>query len=53
MQKLKKQFPNIKYIIAGEGDEKARLQQLVKKYDLYKHVLFTGNVNEQQKKTIV
>ena len=25
---------------------------MVKKYDLYKHVLFTGNVNEQQKKQL-
>ena len=52
MQKLKKKFPNIKYIIAGEGDEKEKLQQLVNKFDLYKHVLFTGNVNEQQKKQL-
>ena len=52
IQKLRKQFPNIKYIIAGEGNEKVRLQQLVKKFDLYDHVLFTGNVNEEQKKQL-
>ena len=52
IQKLKKQFPNIKYIIAGEGNERTRLQQVVKELDLYDHVLFVGNVNEQQKKQL-
>ena len=52
IQKLKKQFPNIRYIIAGEGNEKVRLQQLVKKNDLYDNVLFTGNVDEKQKKQL-
>ena len=52
IKKLKKQFPNIQYIIAGEGNEKTILQHLVKEYDLHENVLFTGNVNENQKKHI-
>tara|TARA_B100001123_G_scaffold394628_1_gene475562 strand:- start:2730 stop:3827 length:1098 start_codon:yes stop_codon:yes gene_type:complete len=52
LQKLKKYFPSIKYIIAGEGKEKLRLKKIVKEYDLHDHVIFTGNVNEKQKKNL-
>ena len=52
IQKLKKQFPNIKYIIAGEGNEKKVLQQFVKKYHLNENVFFVGNVNDQQKRQL-
>ena len=50
IQKLKRKFPNIKYIIAGDGVEKTTLKRLVKKYNLQKCVFFTGKVNEEQKK---
>ena len=52
IERLKKQFPDIKYIIAGEGKEKITLQQFVKKYDLNRNVLFVGNVNDQQKRQL-
>ena len=43
-------FPNLQYVIAGEGPEKKNLKKLVRSYDLNSHVKFLGNVNEQQKK---
>jgi len=52
IKKLKTQFPNIKYIIVGEGKEKTALLRFVKEYNLSNHVLFTGNVNEEQKKQL-
>ena len=50
IKKLKKDFPNIQYIIAGDGPEKKSLKKLVEKYDLNFNVKFVGIVNEDQKK---
>ena len=50
--KLKNKFPDILYIIAGEGSEKAYLQRVVNSFDLNNHVFFAGNVNEKQKKQL-
>ena len=52
LQKLIKIFPDIKYIIAGEGSEKVTLQKFVKDHNLSDNVFFTGNVNDQQKKQL-
>ena len=52
VKRLKKQFPNINYIIAGEGSEKNTLQQFVKKNDLNNNVSFVGIVNNQQKRQL-
>ena len=52
VKRLKKQFPNINYIIAGEGSEKNTLQQFVNKNDLSNNVFFVGNVNDQQKRQL-
>ena len=52
VKRLKKKFPNINYIIAGEGSEKNTLQQFVKKNDLSNNVFFVGNVNDQQKRQL-
>ena len=43
-------FPNLQYVIAGEGSEKKNLKNLVNNYNLNSHVKFLGTVNEQQKK---
>ena len=48
--KLKTSFPDIKYIILGEGVEKNNLQKLVKKLSLEKNVFFTGQVDNSKKK---
>ena len=50
IKKLIIKFPNLKYIIAGEGTEKKNLKKLVLKYNLKKNIIFVGSVNESQKK---
>lgn len=50
--KLKKDFPNIIYLIAGNGPEKKYLENLVKKYNLSESVFFIGTINDFQKKEI-
>ena len=50
INELKKNYPNIRYIIAGDGLEKNKLKKLVKNYNLSENVIFTGNVNDSQKK---
>lgn len=52
LTKLKKDFPEIQYIIAGEGLEKKKLLKLVKELKIQKLVHFIGNINDQQKKEI-
>ncbi|MGD1847760.1 MAG: glycosyltransferase family 4 protein [Salibacteraceae bacterium] len=42
LQTLLPQFPNLVYIIEGEGPEKARLQSLVQQHNLEAHVKFPG-----------
>ncbi len=49
VKKLTKIFPNIQYIIAGEGSEKSNLIKIVKENALENNVLFVGLVNESQK----
>jgi phosphatidylinositol alpha-1,6-mannosyltransferase len=50
IKKLKIQYPNIQYIIAGSGSEKKILQNFIISNDLSKNVFFVGNVNDDQKK---
>ena len=50
LTKLKLKYPNTQYIIAGEGNEKSNLKQLVKKYELQDIVNFVGIVNDNQKR---
>ncbi len=50
---LKNEYPNIRYIIAGDGIEKHNLQILVNKLDISKNVIFIGSVNDEQKKYIL
>lgn len=52
LDKLKSDFPNVKYIVAGEGPEKKELIKLVNKLSLQNHVYFVGNINDFQKKEI-
>ena len=50
IQKLKIQYPNIQYIIAGSGPEKKILQKFVLTNNLSKNVYFVNNVNDNRKK---
>ena len=52
IKKLKKDFPKLSYIIAGEGSEKLNLLKIVKELKIEDHVHFIGNINEKQKKEI-
>ena len=47
---MKLRFSQIKYIISGEGPEKSNLKQIIKNLSLENNVIFTGTVNNQQKK---
>ena len=47
--KLKEQFPNIQYIIAGTGIESNKLKESVRNLNLEDNVIFVGNVNNMQK----
>ena len=50
IKKLLSDFPNIKYIIAGEGPEEKSLKKLVVDNSLQNNIIFTGSVNEAEKK---
>ena len=49
---LKNDYPNIRYIIAGDGEEKDNLKSLIKKLGILKNVIFIGSINDAQKKYI-
>jgi len=50
MKKLISEFPDILYIIAGDGEEKSNLKKFVNNNQLVSNVKFVGLVNENQKK---
>ncbi len=52
ISKIKDQYPNIRYIIAGDGKEKKNLISLSKILNISKNVIFIGSVSEAQKKFI-
>ncbi len=52
IDKLRNEYNDLKYIIAGNGPELKNLKQLVAKYELNKHVIFLGNVDDSEKKFI-
>ena len=53
ISKLKNKYQNIRYIIAGEGEERRYLESLVSLLNISKNVMFIGSVNEGQKKFIL
>ena len=53
LSNLKKEYPNIRYIIAGEGEERPHLETLVKILNISKNVIFIGSINDNQKKFIL
>lgn len=48
--KLLPEFPNIQYVIAGEGKEFNNLKKLVYQKNLQKNIIFVGKVNDSQKR---
>jgi len=50
IKKLIIKYPNLNYIVAGEGKEKRSLQKLVLVNNLTSNVNFVGSINDNQKK---
>ena len=48
--KLKSEYPNILYVIAGSGVECENLKKISTELDIVKNVIFLGDINENQKK---
>ena len=48
--KLKSEYPNIFYIIAGSGVELENLKKMTRELDIVNNVMFLGDINENQKK---
>ncbi len=46
---LIKNLPGLKYLVAGDGDDRARLEAKVQALGLADHVVFAGFVDERQK----
>lgn len=46
---LKKEIPNIVYLIVGDGSDRKRLEEKVELLALQKHVVFTGFISESEK----
>jgi len=46
---LRERIPELKVVIAGDGDDRVRLQKLARKLDLDRSVEFTGFIAEQRK----
>ena len=53
ISKLKDQYPNIRYIIAGDGQEKNNLKSLADTLNISENVIFIGSVSDAQKKYIL
>lgn len=49
---LKNKFPQVKLIIAGEGDDLPRLREKIKKISAEQTVTFTGHVNDSEKRKL-
>ncbi len=52
ISKIKKQYPKICYIIAGDGKEKSNLISLTTELNISRNVIFIGSVSDNQKKYI-
>lgn len=48
LPKVTKLISNTVYVVVGEGDDRGRLEELVKKNNLSSHVVFTGTVSDEK-----
>mgnify|MGYP003969280241 FL=1 len=46
---LKDEFPNIRVCLIGDGEEKEKILNLIKKYNLEKNIKLTGNILDKDK----
>jgi phosphatidyl-myo-inositol dimannoside synthase len=49
LPKLTTRFPNLVYMIVGDGSDRARLEGVVSTLELDEHVIFTGRISEAEK----
>lgn len=49
LPRLTAEFPNLVYVIVGDGSDRARLESLVETTGVASQVLFTGKISEQEK----
>jgi glycosyltransferase involved in cell wall biosynthesis len=49
MPRLLARFPTLKYLIVGDGSDRARLNGLVERLGLSAHVVFAGRISEAEK----
>jgi glycosyltransferase involved in cell wall biosynthesis len=43
-----KRFPNLRYVIVGDGDDRSRLEKLAAEHQLERYVTFAGSVSDEQ-----
>ncbi len=46
LKKIIDQFPNVKLVLIGEGPEREKIESLIEKLDLKRHVILTGRQKE-------
>lgn len=46
---LLERYPHLRYVVAGDGDDRPRLEQKAHDLGISEHVLFTGFVREEEK----
>ena len=49
MPELFRRFPNLKYMIVGDGDDRSRLEEKVKSLGLSQQIIFAGKIPEHEK----
>jgi glycosyltransferase involved in cell wall biosynthesis len=49
MPSLLARFPTLKYLIVGDGSDRARLEALTQRMGISDHVIFTGRIPESEK----
>jgi phosphatidyl-myo-inositol dimannoside synthase len=49
MPRLLRRFPDLRYVIVGDGSDRGRLEAKVKAFDLTRSVIFAGHVPEAEK----
>jgi phosphatidyl-myo-inositol dimannoside synthase len=52
VSELKHKYPEILYIVAGNGPDRNRIERMSKELELQGHVKFLGNVSDNYKKTL-
>jgi glycosyltransferase involved in cell wall biosynthesis len=49
MPALLRRFPNLKYMIVGDRDDRARLEEKAKSLGLSDQIIFAGKISENEK----